>query len=283
MYENENKLESFTKITEERTSRRSQKAHIDESLALCHSLCARIPKRSPAASCRTFDLEYYPDQILQKVSSFAKRDPSWNPWPKDKYSLRLFDSISGWITDPNCKLLTVGGALARSISELPTPANFTCHVIQFLRSQTVSPIIWLFSRMDDRLNPEKAFMSLISQALDLYSDIPTDILSINETQRGEATEEQLCVIFARILPFLHGCFIMIEMKDAALAGRLEDVFYRTVEGSGANFKAMIVSYNLRQRDYNDETVRHAIMPAIKLRGSQPNWDGRWNSLKAQFT
>ncbi|KAJ5414605.1 hypothetical protein N7509_001232 [Penicillium cosmopolitanum] len=137
--------------------------------------------------------------------------------------------------------------------------------------------------MDDRHNPERAFMSLISQALDLYSDIPREELSINETQREEATEEQLCMIFARILPFLHGCFIVIEMKDAALAGRLEDVFHRTFENPGANFKAMIVSYNMRQKDYRHEKVRHAIMPAIKLRGSQPNWDGRWNSLKAQFT
>ncbi|KGO38602.1 hypothetical protein PEX2_074740 [Penicillium expansum] len=222
------------------------------------------------------------EQVLKRYLSFANRGPSWNPWPKDKDSFQLFQNLDQWISDPNCCLLTVRGARARSLSELPAPENIACHIIQFLRKTTSIPVIYTFSPNNNKNRPGEAGRFLISQALKIIPDSLLEGLALNLSLKEEPSEEQLFHFLYRVLCCLDECFMVIEMKQAVLAERFQDALQRAINESKAKFKAIIIAYNIRWKASNDSTMQNAIMPSIRLRGSQPGWDVCWNRSKPVF-
>lgn len=235
------------------------------------------------AFLRTLQPAQDPEQVLQNVLSFAKRDPSWNPWPSDRGSDRLFQSLSRWIIDPGYPMLTIRGTYARSSFELPAPDNFACHAIHFLRKSTIYPIIWIFSSSREKNSARDGLKAFISQALYIVDGIPSpwkfgSLQPLDE----EPGEEQLFEFLAHLLCVLPECFIVIEVKHAPLAERLRDVLQRVINESGANFKAMIICYDAFWQDSYGGTTPSAIMPSVKLRGSQPGWDPCWDRLKPRF-
>ncbi|KAJ5802103.1 uncharacterized protein N7503_004553 [Penicillium pulvis] len=235
------------------------------------------------AFLRTLQPAQDPEQVLQKVLSFTKRDPSWNPWPNDRGSDRLFQSLSRWLIDPSYPMLTIRGTYARSSFELPAPDNFACHAIHFLRKTTLFPIIWIFSTSRERHSARDGLKAFISQALDILDDIPSPgKFGLTQPMDEEPDEEQLFEILAHILCVLPECFIMIEIKHAPLAERFRDSLQRVIDEPGANFKAIIICYDAFWKDSHGRTTPSAIMPSIKLRGSQPGWDSCWDRLKPRF-
>jgi hypothetical protein len=264
--------------------------HSTESLALANSEAVMNDNHrsnktvfEQPAFLRTLQPAQDPEQVLQNVLSFANRDPSWNPWPSDRGSDRLFQSLSRWITDPSYPLLTIRGIYARSSFELPAPDNFACHAIYFLRKTTLFPIIWIFSTPREKHSARDALKAFISQALGIVDEIPfPEKLGLTQPLDDEPGEEQLFEILAHVLCVLPECFIVTELKHAPLAERFRDVLQRVIDEPGANFKAMIICYDAFWKDSHGRTTPSAIMPSIKLRGSQPGWDPCWDRLNPRF-
>ncbi|CAG8408175.1 unnamed protein product [Penicillium salamii] len=231
---------------------------------------------------RALQSEQDAEQVLQKYLSFAKRGPSWNPWPKDKDSFQLFQSLNQWISDPNCCLLTVRGTRARSFHELPAPENFACHIIELLRNTTNIPVLHTFSSINESGRPKEAVKTLISQVLKIIPKNSMEGLAQDLSLKEEPDEEQLFSILHRALCTLNECFIIIEIKHAALAERFQDTLQQAIHESKANFKAMIIAYTMCWKSPHGGTMVDGIMPSIRLRGSQPGWDACWNHSKPLF-
>jgi nucleoside phosphorylase len=222
------------------------------------------------------------EQLLHNSLSFAKREPSWNPWPSDRDSFQLFQSLNQWISDPNCGLLTVRGARARSLSELPAPESLACHIIQFLRKRASFPVIYTFSGASDKDNSREASKTLIWQALKIIPKDAIERLALHLSLNEKPSDEQLFQVLHLVLCSLDECFVVIEMKHAALAERLQMTLQRAINDSQAKFKAITLAYNLRWKTSHDCRMQNAIMPSIRLRGSQPGWDACWDRLKPRF-
>ncbi|CAG8945513.1 unnamed protein product [Penicillium salamii] len=231
---------------------------------------------------RALQFEQDAEQVLQKYLSFAKRGPSWNPWPQDKDSFQLFQRLKQWISDPNCCLLTVRGMRARSFHELPAPENFACHIIELLRNTTSLPVLYTFAPINESGRPKEAVKTLISQVLKIIPNNSIEGLAQDLSLKEDPSEEQLFSILHRALCTLNECFIIIEIKHAALAERFQDTLQRAIHESKAKFKAMIIAYTMRGKSPHGGTMADGIMPSIRLRGSRPGWDACWSHLKPLF-
>lgn len=231
---------------------------------------------------RALQPEQDAEQILQKLQSFASRDPSWNPWPRDKDSHRLFQSLDRWISDPHCCLLTVRGAHARPLSHLPAPENFACHIIHILRKSTSVPTFWVLSPIEGKGQAKEAVKTLISQILETFSRDSIEELGSNLSLNEEPSEEQLFRLLHNALGLLNKCFLILELKDPSLAERFHHTFLGAIGKPKANFKALIVSYKTILITSRTNATENATMPSIRLRGSKSGWDPCWNRFKAIF-
>ncbi|KAJ5928291.1 hypothetical protein N7466_007247 [Penicillium verhagenii] len=222
------------------------------------------------------------EQALQKYLSFAKRGPSWNPWPKDRESTQLFQSLNRWISDPNRPLLTIRGAHARSLTELPAPESFACHIHQFLMNRMTLSVIYIFQPATQEVRPMDSVKSLIFQASRIIPNHAMEEFGLDLSSNEKLSEEQIFHLLYRVLCCLDECFIVIEIKQAVIAEIFQDTLQRAVEDSKAKFKAVIVAYNMPWKQSHGNTVHNATMPSIRLRGSKPGWDARLDSIRPKF-
>ncbi|KAJ6024682.1 hypothetical protein N7540_005479 [Penicillium herquei] len=226
-----------------------------------------------------------PEDALQQCFLLARRSPSWNPWPKDRDSFQLFQSLSRWISDPACSLLIVRGTPRRLLHEHPESEIFASSVIQFLQKGTDFPVIWALSSGvagNQSVDPMKA---IISQGLPLCSKmirLPNILVEWGKSQTP--TEAQLFELMHDIICHLPLCFIVIEIKNASLATKMKNVVERAVQYFEGNLKAKIlmVGYDIPWGNNTCLRIQNSIMPSIRLRGSQPGWDPCWNKLKPRF-
>lgn len=244
--------------------------------------CCRVAF-DPSAFLRALRPEQDAEQVFQKFQSFARRHPSWNPWPRDKESFRLFQSLDRWISDPSCCLLTVRGARASSLSQLPVPENFACHLIHILRETTSFPIFWAISPTEEKSRAKEGVKTLISQALETLSRDFTEKLASNlPFSEDEPSEEKLFQLLHNVLGGLDKCFVLIEVKDSALAERFRHTIQSAMSSPEANFKAVVIAYSALWTGSQDIATENAIMPSIRLRGSKPGWDPCWNRTEPLF-
>lgn len=227
-----------------------------------------------------------PEEVLQESLLSVRRGPSWNPWPKDRESFQLFQNLSRWISDPKCSLLIVRGTPGRLLREMPDSKNFACSVIQFLRQKTDLPVIWALSPPKAKDGCVEPIKTIITQALPFCPNLSVTELSKRWQTPEIPTEVELLELLHDIVCRLPECFIVIELKHAALADieRMKNTIEQAVLCSDGMFKSkiLIIGYDIRKKTSNSSAVQNAIMPSVQLRGSRTGWDPCWDRLTPRF-